>query len=231
MTRPWIIAHRGASSLAPENTLEALRLAAELGADRAEIDVQLTRDGVPVLLHDATVDRTTSGRGRIAELDWREADRLGIPSLEAALATAAEVGLPLAIELKNHNRPRELAEAVGPPAAASGIDRWYWSFHTDHLRYVAELDPGQTRGALSFGPPTAELRAEADLIIPLLAHLGIVWPPLIRREAKPMIAWMVDQRFTARRLARRGIAGLITNRLERILPLFAADTGEGRPAS
>ena len=62
-----VIAHRGDRAHVPENTMEALARAVELGADGLEFDVRLTRDGVPVLMHDATVDRTTSGRGLVRE--------------------------------------------------------------------------------------------------------------------------------------------------------------------
>ncbi len=82
--RPAILAHRGASALAPENTLEAARLGLEGGADGWELDVRLTRDGVPVVIHDATLTRTTdvarrfvaderAVRGfRVADFDWGE---------------------------------------------------------------------------------------------------------------------------------------------------------------
>src|SRR5215210_2384008 len=65
---PVNLAHRGASSLAPENTIEAFRLALEAGAGGLELDVHMTRDGHIVVIHDATVDRTTSGTGAVSEL-------------------------------------------------------------------------------------------------------------------------------------------------------------------
>src|SRR5262249_58031131 len=60
-----VIAHRGASGTCPENTLPAFRRAVEVGAPMIELDVQLTRDGYPVVIHDRTLDRTTSGRGAV----------------------------------------------------------------------------------------------------------------------------------------------------------------------
>ena len=64
---PLIVAHRGASGLAPENTLAAFRLAIELGAPAVECDVHLSADGIPVVIHDAQLDRTTNGKGPVAE--------------------------------------------------------------------------------------------------------------------------------------------------------------------
>jgi glycerophosphoryl diester phosphodiesterase len=66
LNRSLVIGHRGASGLAPENTLAAFRLAVELGADGVELDVQLSADGVPVVIHDARVNRTTNARGAVS---------------------------------------------------------------------------------------------------------------------------------------------------------------------
>ena len=74
--RPRVIAHRGASSIAPENTLDAFKLALDLGADGVEMDVHLSSDGTPVVIHDRRVDRTTNGTGRVASLALDELVRL-----------------------------------------------------------------------------------------------------------------------------------------------------------
>jgi glycerophosphoryl diester phosphodiesterase len=76
MSLPLILAHRGASAYAPENTIAAFRLAHELGADGIELDVQLTRDKIPVVIHDDTVERTTNGKGRVCDLTIAEIARL-----------------------------------------------------------------------------------------------------------------------------------------------------------
>ena len=70
------IAHRGASGTFPENTLSAFRAAIDAGADMCELDVQLTRDGAVVVIHDETVDRTTDGTGEVAALTLEEIQRL-----------------------------------------------------------------------------------------------------------------------------------------------------------
>ncbi|HYL99579.1 MAG TPA: glycerophosphodiester phosphodiesterase family protein [Blastocatellia bacterium] len=70
--RPRVIAHRGASSVAPENTLEAFRIALDLGADGVEMDVHLSADGTPVVIHDRRVDRTTDRSGRVSSLGASE---------------------------------------------------------------------------------------------------------------------------------------------------------------
>ncbi len=98
-----IAAHRGASRYAPENTLSAIRAAARIGVDFAEIDVRTTRDGKYVLLHDGTLNRTTQGKGSVREMMFEEATRLSagiwfgkpfretrVPSFDDALTTLGD---------------------------------------------------------------------------------------------------------------------------------------------
>src|SRR5919107_2807685 len=73
---PVNLAHRGASALAPENTIEAFRLAVGAGAGGLELDVHMTRDGQIVVIHDPTVDRTTNGSGAVSEMTFDELRRL-----------------------------------------------------------------------------------------------------------------------------------------------------------
>lgn len=129
---PKIIGHRGAAGHAPENTLVSLRKAAELGANWVEFDVKLTRDGELVLFHDDTLDRTTDGAGTIAGHSLAELQALDaggwygkafagerIPTLGAALDTAAELGLGCNIEVKpSEGREDETARAVARALAA-----------------------------------------------------------------------------------------------------------------
>lgn len=113
MTGRLIIAHRGQCVSAPEQTLAAYELAVDLGAVMIEADLRFTRDGVPVMLHDATVDRTTSGRGAVADLDWADVAKFdagawfdarfagqGVPRLEDLFSFAERRGVALCIEAK-----------------------------------------------------------------------------------------------------------------------------------
>lgn len=106
-----IIAHRGAPRNAPENTLPAMREAARLGARWVEVDVKLTADGKPVIIHDDTVDRTTNGRGLVAGLTLAEIRGLDagigtqhagtqVPTLEELIETVLELDVGLQLELK-----------------------------------------------------------------------------------------------------------------------------------
>jgi glycerophosphoryl diester phosphodiesterase len=109
---PFVVGHRGAAARAPENTAASLRAGIAAGADAVEIDVRLSADGRAVVLHDATLDRTTSGRGPLSQRSWQELSRLDAGSwfsprfageplltLDAALAVARG-HLPVIVEIK-----------------------------------------------------------------------------------------------------------------------------------
>ncbi len=99
-----VIAHRGASGQYPENTLLAFTKALEMGADAIELDVRLTTDGVPIVLHDPTLDRTTDGKGAVAGLTLAEVRRAvaGAGERVPALAEVLECFpvTPLIVEIK-----------------------------------------------------------------------------------------------------------------------------------
>src|SRR5262245_61386278 len=131
---PRVLAHRGGGTLAPENTLAGLRAAAAHGFRGVEFDAKLTRDGVAVLMHDETLDRTTNGRGAVAQTDWKALEHLdagswcdrrfageAIPTLTAALRVCAVLGLWPNVEIKAC--PGREAE-TGDTVAREALDRW-----------------------------------------------------------------------------------------------------------
>jgi glycerophosphoryl diester phosphodiesterase len=104
--RPVWIGHRGARALEDENTMESIRKAVELGVDMVEFDIQQTRDGVYVLMHDDTVDRTTDGTGRVDEMTLAEFKELKTesgytpPTLDEALDYLQEEGISIILDIK-----------------------------------------------------------------------------------------------------------------------------------
>jgi len=123
--RRRVIAHRGHSVGAPEQTLLAYGLAIELGADMIEADLRFSRDGVGVMLHDARVDRTTNGRGLVSDIDWADIARLDagirfspqtagqrVPRLEELFELAEERGVALCIEAKGDRHDENLHAAL-----------------------------------------------------------------------------------------------------------------------
>jgi glycerophosphoryl diester phosphodiesterase len=108
MREPLIIGHRGASAVAPENTITAFRAAILAGADGIEFDVRLSGEGMPVVIHDETLSRTHGVRRRVAELTSHELDELGVPSLRELFELMASNELLLCLEIKGSSA--ELAE-------------------------------------------------------------------------------------------------------------------------
>ena len=98
--KPFILAHRGARLQAPENTLEAFQKAFDLGVDGIECDVFLSQDGIPVIIHDETLDRTTTGTGSIWKYSAKYLQTLGVPTLKQVLSILPD-GAIINIELKN----------------------------------------------------------------------------------------------------------------------------------
>jgi glycerophosphoryl diester phosphodiesterase len=122
---PLVIAHRGQSIAAPENTLAAFTLAIALGADMIETDVNVTKDGALVLTHDVTVDRTTNGRGFVADLTLAQVRDLDagawfgpefggqrVPTLDETLELASASGVLLCLEAKGRTEPETSHIAV-----------------------------------------------------------------------------------------------------------------------
>lgn len=123
---PQIIGHRGCASYAPENTLEGLHVAADMGVEWVEFDVKLTKDHVPILFHDDTLERTTNGHGPVAELTYEDLQELEagswfgdsfagvkIPTLEEAIDVLIERDLGVNIEIKPcPGREKETAEVA-----------------------------------------------------------------------------------------------------------------------
>ncbi len=150
-----IVAHRGAATLAPENTLASFRLALEQEVEFVETDVQLTADGVPVLMHDPDVDRTTNGHGPLARLtlaqlqtldagSWFSADFAGepVPTLEDFLDLLTPTATRAFLELKGDWSPDRVDAAVEQLRARNLANRVVLaSFERRTLESVRELAP------------------------------------------------------------------------------------------
>jgi glycerophosphoryl diester phosphodiesterase len=244
-----VIAHRGASGSAPENTIAAFQRAVEEGADAFELDVRLTSDGVPVVLHDALVNRTTTVRARLGDLsfsDLRDIDagarftpdrggtypfrerEVRIPALGEVLQAFPE--MPLLVELKEvaaKAAVRELlleARAADRCVLASEHHAALDLFREPPFAVAASsVEIGSLyRGVLLRRPPSSvSYRA---LSVPE-RYRGLRVPTrgfvtAARRLGCPVHVWTVNEAPAARRLWETGVCGIITN--------FPARIREGR---
>lgn len=157
-------AHRGAMTVAPENTLEAFRLAVEQGANEVELDLRLSKDGFLVVMHDATVERTTGARGAVADLTYAELRDLDagegqrIPSLVEVLD---RIDVRLQVEIKDPAVIAPLADLIARrPGEVERISPC--SFDEASVSAVAERLPGAIAGLISkAGAPETVRRAES----------------------------------------------------------------------
>lgn len=191
--RRLVYGHRGGAALAPENTIAAFDNGLALGADGLELDVRLSRDGVPVVHHDPTLERTTSGRGDLAAFTADELARLdagchfardgafpfrgqgiGVPRLDDVLRRYP--GIPLIIEMKGGSAA--LAEAVvAVVRKADALDRAVLaSFKTRTLMAARRAAPGVRTGATTFEVRSALCRAWCGLSPRRPAYVGFQLP-------------------------------------------------------
>lgn len=160
---PRIIGHRGASSYAPENTLEGIHTAADMDIEWVELDVKLTKDQIPIIFHDDTLDRTTNGHGPIAEATYEDIRQLEagswfgdsfagakIPTLEEALEVLIDRDLGFNMEIKPcPGREKETAEVALDILSQIWDDHeslYLSSYSTVSLETCMDMTPDWARG-------------------------------------------------------------------------------------
>ncbi len=219
---PLIIGHRGASGDAPENTLGAFELALQLGADGIELDVRLTADGQVVVIHDATVERTTDGVGAVSNLTWAELQALdagsgqSIPSLDEVFESFGRSML-YNIEIKSMSWWNDaLEQAVADRIESHGLESQSLvsSFSPlsvrrarKHLTRSTML--GHIRQSGWSRPAHRLFRAEADH--PHYSLVDISYMRWAMQRGLRVHVWTVNDAATAKEMARLGVHGIISN--------------------
>lgn len=212
------IAHRGASGRLPENTVAAFLGAIDEGAAMCELDVQITRDGAVVVIHDDTVDRTTNGHGKVAEMTLAEIKRLDagsgerIPTLDEVLAATAG-RCALNIELKEAGCETEVLAAMRKWNALGGsmVSSFDWSA----LEMLRKLDPAVRIGVLAEKDSPAMLERAVRLnAVAVNPRYDLVTPDLCavaHARGLMVLAWTVDVPEMMRMLVGYGVDGIMTN--------------------
>lgn len=234
-----VIGHRGASGLAPENTLAAFRLASDLGAQSVETDLQLTRDGRLVLMHDDKLRRTTNGRGVVTAKTFDELRRLDagswfpkrvvgkrrvprrfagkiIPSLEELFDLAHERHIGLYLEIKAPCAPGTEKAVVAAIHAAGALARsTVICFDLNVLRSVRNLDPDVALGYLfDKRRPDAVSRAVgagAGTILPRANRVTAKLMAEAKRHNLKVITWTVNAPKQMKQLMALGVDGIMSD--------------------
>jgi len=239
---PLWIAHRGAGKLAPENTLAAFRLGASHGYRAFECDVKLSADGVPFLLHDATLRRTSNGKGIAGDQDWSALARLDagswhsrsyagepLPSLEAIAAFCLGNGHALNIEIK----PTPGTEAVtGRTVALEAARLWRGaaappllsSFEPDALRAAQAAAPELPRALLLDSLRTGWFEQARALgcagIVTNYAVMDAAVVAQVHAAGMRALVYTVNDPAEVARLGGIGIDGIITDAVDRFSPVL-----------
>lgn len=238
-------AHRGASGHAPQNTLAAFLLAAEMGADGIELDVHLTQDGEVVVIHDDTIDATTDGHGRVGDLSLAELQAFdagssfdasfageSIPTLQQVFDAVGH-RLLVNVEIKAEAGPRpsyleaEVVRLIEDNQMTGRVI--ISSFAPASLRRVRRLNPRLPLGFL-YAPP------EPAFLPRLLSLLGTPYQALhpyyrlvdaryvaqARRRGLRVNVWTVNEADDMRRMRELGVDGIITNYPDRLQDVLSA---------
>jgi glycerophosphoryl diester phosphodiesterase len=216
--RTNIVGHRGAAAYAPENSLEAFRLGWESGAPALECDIHMSSDGVPMVMHDATLDRTTELTGRVDATTAAEMKRAGVPTLDELLDHVRGKAI-LVIEIK---AGVGVEKAVVDRVRRRGIkdEVIVFSFNQDIVRRVKELGPEIFTVWLS--SRGFELRQTPELLRTLrdlnADAVGFqyrnVTPGLadvLRRAGRPLFVWTVPPGEEVDRLKALRVNFIITD--------------------
>jgi glycerophosphoryl diester phosphodiesterase len=234
MRKPWVIAHRGASGHAPENTMAAFQRAVELGVGFIETDLQLTRDARFVAMHDSSVDRTTNGKGTVHEHTLAELRQLDagkwfdrefmdqrIPTLEEILEFSRKHDVIFYLEVKydsalgmHHSLVAALNKA-GDAARSIVI-----SFDESTLAALRQVDSALMMGLLVEDSGTDQPKTAIELgVRQLCPRADLVTTELVdaaHRLDLQVATWTVDEPAQIRAMVAAGVDGIMTNFPDRV---------------
>lgn len=220
-----IYAHRGASGYAPENTFAAFDRALEMPIDGIETDIRATRDGVLVLLHDATVDRTTNGNGAVADITLAELEQLDagsrfaaafagqrIPTLAAFLDRYAD-GTRFWLEIKAPGVEPALAAMIGERQLHDRVQ--FTSFEFESLRQLRAASPEASLAFLTreLAPDTLP-RCQSIGVAQISIHNSTLTPAVmatVRAAGMDVRTWGIADKATLRRVLAMDVYGLTLN--------------------
>ena len=248
--RPLVIAHRGASGIAPENTMASFEQAVKLGADLIELDVHGSKDGRVVVIHDASTHRTCRGKlqGAVADLTleqlkaldagaWKGAQFAGerIPTLDEVLASFGGRAVFL-IELKARGIERKVAQVIRDSGMESSV--MLQSFDAEPVRVIHSLLPEVPAGVLYRDTWVLDSAGRGRRIVEQVRevgasiagmNVGAVSPGLVKAlkdGGVGVFAWTADDDWIFRSLIDAGVDAIITNYPERLLQFLGRSAGE-----
>lgn len=232
-----IVAHRGASAYAPENTISAFKLAIEMKAEMIELDITLSKDGIPVVIHDKTVNRTTPAEGKVSDFTLAELKTLDVgswfdeqfagepfPTLEEVLAIAKGI-IAVNIEIKGESVTDEAKGGIVDKAVqlvkAAEMERevLFSSFDYRVMEHLNELAPEISKAVLyeksqSEGLLPSQLVEKYKLDAFNLSHRQLTdeWVKDLTSHQIPFFVYTVNDPELMKELIRKGATGIISDK-------------------
>ncbi|MGM0545864.1 MAG: glycerophosphodiester phosphodiesterase [Bacteroidota bacterium] len=233
----FIIAHRGASAYYPENTMIAFEKAVELGANMIEIDIALSKDGVPVIFHDAKLNQHTNGKGRLRNFTLQELKKLDagswysarysgqkIPTLEEVLAFASGT-IALNIEIKpvavSNNFESGIEQKALQLVKKYNMENHvlFSSFDYRALHHLKELGPEipvallyEKKQSRKLLPNQLVKKYQVDAFNCSIRQLKKKWIADLNEHQIPSFIYTVDKKSQMRKLIKAGVVGIFTNK-------------------
>jgi len=224
----WRIGHRGAGGNLPENTLISMRRALELNLDGFEFDIQLSKDNIPVVIHDDTLERTTNGKGLVSNFTLEELQCLDagdgekIPSLMDVIKLI-DNKCRLFIELKAEHSEKPVADIITHAVKNLGWDYEHFyicSFNHNQIKFMKDMIPQIKTCALLVGIPVtlAQIAVEAGAwsINPAIDHVTMEFIDDAHKRGLKVLAWTADAKEQIDRAHSLKVDGLFSNFPDRL---------------
>ncbi|HOX27579.1 MAG TPA: glycerophosphodiester phosphodiesterase family protein [bacterium] len=239
-----VIAHRGASGYAPENTMVSFKRALEMKAEMVELDVWRSKDGVLVVMHDGKPDRTTDGTGNLEEMTLEQIKKLDagakfkpefsgerVPTLEEAISWAAASEIGVDIEIKGAGCEEGIVEML------KKYDMTYkvivTSFHHDYIAKIKKLDPAIKTGALvgAIGDLKAIIEnCHPDAVVPNYMNVTKSVVDDAHKLNIPVIVYTVNDALSFKMMYKAGVDGIISNYPDQLIA-FLEKNNKKKPAA
>jgi glycerophosphoryl diester phosphodiesterase len=212
------IGHRGARAYEPENTLRSFKKAIELGVDAVELDVRRTKDNEIVVIHDAEIDRTTSGKGLVSELTLKEIKRLvtekgeKIPTLEEAL-DYLDKKVKILIELKETDLENTMINLIQEKGLEKNVI--IVSFLEEALRRVRDLNNEVETGLIYVrheNPIKAALELRANYLLPLYRFTHTANIKKAHENGIKVIVWTINKQEEVLEYVKKGVDGIASDK-------------------
>lgn len=212
-----IMGHRGAAALEPENTLLSIERAIDIGVDAVEIDVRLTKEGELVVIHDSSVDRTTSGSGLVRDYELKALKKLDagkgerIPTLQEVMELVGQRAT-LVVELKEAGTEEKVVSLIDKNSFKKNV--YVISFWHRLVKAVREMDKDIRTGVLLVGCPvdtSVATRASAEALVMRYSFIDQDFVESAHKDNLKIFLWNIDDKRLLQPYIDMGVDGIASN--------------------